>query len=122
MTREEIGVCHVITQLELVGAQENTLYTVRHLKAPFRASLVSGRGGLLDAEARAMPGLEVTFVPSLVRPIRPFSDLVAVWSLVRFFKRTRPRIVHTHSSKAGILGRLAARIAGVPIVVHSIHG
>ncbi len=117
-----VRVCHVITQLELGGAQENTLYTVAHLRAPFRPSLVCGPGGLLDEDARRLARVPVTFVPSLMRPIRPWGDLRALIRLTAILKHERPAIVHTHSSKAGILGRLAARLAGVPVVVHSIHG
>ena len=117
-----IRVCHVITLLELGGAQETTLYTVANLRPPFRPSLVCGAGGLLDEEARRIPGVVPTFLPSLVRPIRPIADLRALLGLTALFKRLRPHIVHTHSSKAGILGRAAARLARVPIVVHSIHG
>jgi glycosyltransferase involved in cell wall biosynthesis len=115
-----VRVCHVITCLELGGAQENTLHTVRHLRAPFQAGLLAGPGGMLDDEARDTVAIE--FVPALVRPIRPWLDLAAIADLARRFRRLAPDIVHTHSSKAGILGRLAARAAGVPIVVHSIHG
>jgi glycosyltransferase involved in cell wall biosynthesis len=116
-----IHVCHVITLLELGGAQENTLYTVSHLGEPFRSSLVAGPGGILDDDARGL-GLPVHFVPSLRRHVRPGHDLAALLALVRIFRRERPDIVHTHSSKAGILGRLAARLARVPRVVHTIHG
>ena len=117
-----IRVCHVITLLELGGAQETTLYTVANLRPPFRANLVCGAGGLLDEEARRIPGVAPTFLPSLVRPICPVADLRALLGLTALFRRLRPHIVHTHSSKAGILGRMAARLARVPIVVHSIHG
>ncbi|HKN46682.1 MAG TPA: glycosyltransferase, partial [Candidatus Polarisedimenticolia bacterium] len=122
MTAPDVGICHVITLLELGGAQENTLYTVSHLRPPFRASLVCGEGGILDDEARAMAEVPTIFVRSLVRPIRPTRDLDALARLTGIFRRMRPRIVHTHSSKAGILGRIAARLAGVPVIVHSIHG
>lgn len=115
-------VCHVITRLDLGGAQENTLHTVRTLREPFRASLVCGPGGLLDPEAERLAGGPVTFLPHLVRPIDPWHDLRAFLALRRHFLLTRPQIVHTHSSKAGILGRAAAAAAGVPIVVHTIHG
>lgn len=122
MIERDVRVCHVITRLELGGAQDNTLYTVTHLRPPFHASLICGPGGYLDAEARALPGVDLSFVPSLVRPIRPWQDFLAVKSLARLMRRDRPRIVHTHSSKAGIVGRVAARLARVPIIVHSIHG
>ncbi len=117
-----VRVCHVITRLDLGGAQDNTLHTVASLAAPFRASLVCGRGGMLDAEAARIADLDLTFVDDLVRPISPLRDARAVRRLVHVLRRLRPHIVHTHSSKAGILGRLAARIAGVPVRVHSIHG
>lgn len=119
--RDGVRVCHVITRLELGGAQDNTLYTVRHLRSPFQASLACGAGGILDEEATRL-GIPVTFVPDLVRSIRPHRDVAALGALTRLFRRQRPDIVHTHSSKAGILGRLAARAAGVPVIVHSIHG
>ena len=54
--------------------------------------------------------------------IRPLHDVRALWELVGTFRRLRPKIVHTHSSKAGILGRLAAWLAGVPCILHTIHG
>jgi glycosyltransferase involved in cell wall biosynthesis len=103
------------------GAQDNTLYTAAHLGPPFAPSLVCGPGGLRDDDARRS-GVPVTFVPSLVREIRPARDLAALAALIRIFRRERPAIVHTHSSKAGIVGRLAARLAGVPVVVHTVHG
>ena len=116
-----ITVCHLITRLELGGAQQNTLYTVAHLAEPFRPVLLAGPGGILDDEARRS-GIPIRFVPSLVRPIRPWKDARALLEITRVLREIRPRLVHTHSSKAGILGRLAARRAGVPLVVHTIHG
>jgi glycosyltransferase involved in cell wall biosynthesis len=116
-------VLHVITQLELGGAQQNTLYTCAHLdRGRYEPVLACGVGGYLDDEARALPDVPVHFLASLVRPVRPHRDAAAVASLVRLMRRLRPGIVHTHSSKAGILGRWAAWIASVPRVVHSIHG
>ena len=122
-SRERIRVAHVITQLELGGAQQNTLYTCGHLDpARFEVMLVSGEEGPLDAEARALPHVRTAFLPAMGRLVRPHRDLQAWAQLVRLFRAARPHIVHTHSSKAGILGRMAAVAAGVPRVVHSIHG
>ena len=116
-------VLHIITQLELGGAQQNTLYTCAHLdRERFAPALACGPGGYLDDEARALPDVPVHFLSSLVRPVRPLQDAAALAALVRLMRRLRPAIVHTHSSKAGILGRSAAWLAGVPRVVHSIHG
>lgn len=116
-------VCHVITRLELGGAQEVAMHVVSGLdRSRFRPVLLAGPGGLLTDEARALDGVEVRVIPSLLREIRPLRDVRALWELVETFRRLRPKIVHTHSSKAGILGRLAAWFAGVPCILHTIHG
>ncbi len=116
-------VCHVITKLELGGAQEVAMRVVSGLdRRRFRPVLIAGPGGLLTEEAHALEGVEVCLIPSLLREIRPFQDLRALRELVATFRRLRPKIVHTHSSKAGILGRLAAWLAGVPCILHTIHG
>lgn len=122
-------VVHLITLLEWGGAQENTLYTVARLDpSRFERVLAAGKGGMLDDRAASIPGLRVIHVESLVREIRPLSDLRAFLALRRVLREERmrsaglPLVVHTHSSKAGILGRAAARAAGADVVVHSIHG
>jgi len=116
-------VCHVITKLELGGAQEVALYVVSHLdRSRFRSLLVTGPGGLLTDEAKALPGVDVYILPSLARRVHALADLIAFVELIRLFRCLRPTIVHTHSSKAGILGRWAAWWAQVPVIVHTIHG
>ncbi|MBZ5639007.1 MAG: glycosyltransferase family 4 protein [Acidobacteriia bacterium] len=116
-------VVHAITRLELGGAQQNTLYCVAHHdRSRFDVSLVAGTGGVLDDDARAIADARVLIVPWLRHPIHPFWDAVAVARLAAHFRRRRVHLVHTHSSKAGILGRLAARFAGVPALVHTVHG
>src|SRR5262249_55411576 len=67
-------------------------------------------------------GLRVEVMPELVRPIRPAVDWAAYRKLRASFRRIRPDVVHTHSSKAGILGRAAAWTERVPAIVHTIHG
>jgi len=116
-------VCHVITKLELGGAQEVALYAVSHLdRSKFRPLLVTGPGGLLTDEAKILPGVDVHILSSLTRRVHILADLVAFVELIHLLRRLRPAIVHTHSSKAGILGRWAAWCARVPVIIHTIHG
>lgn len=116
-------IAHVITRLELGGAQQNTLYCTRHHdRERFEVDLVAGRGGLLDDEALSIEDAGVRLLPSLRHAIAPVWDPVALFRLRSYFKARRVDLVHTHSSKAGILGRLAAVLAGVPAVVHTVHG
>ena len=116
-------VAHIITKLELGGAQQNTLHTVRHLdRDRSQVALVCSSEGILAPEARAIEDLECHFMPGLRREIRPGRDLQTTAALVALLRRGRFQVVHTHSSKAGIVGRLAAHLAGVPVVIHSIHG
>jgi glycosyltransferase involved in cell wall biosynthesis len=120
-------VVHVITRLIIGGAQENTLLTVEglHHRHGDDVTLITGpaegpEGDLFDRAGRL--ALKVELMPELVRPIRPLTDLKAYRLLRRAFRRLRPEVVHTHSSKAGILGRAAAWNGRVPAVVHTIHG
>jgi len=120
-------VTHVITRLIVGGAQENTIASVFGLreKPAIEIDLVSGpaRGpeGSLEPRLASCPGL-LTIVPELVRPVDPWRDWLAYCRLGELFRARRPDIVHTHSGKAGLLGRLAAARVGVPIIVHTIHG
>jgi len=120
-------VAHVITRLIVGGAQENTLATmIGHARTgAFDAELLVGptygpEGSLVGEARRA--GIVMRRVPALLREINPPADAVALFHLATILFRGRFDIVHTHSSKAGILGRVAARIARVPIVIHTAHG
>ncbi len=121
-------VVQIITKLELGGAQQLALETCRRLdRRRFEVSLLTGTEGELLGEARAIPDCRLELLPDLVREVLPARDVRALLALRRLLvreRRTAPGtvIVHTHSSKAGILGRAAARLAGIPIVVHTIHG
>src|SRR5438874_2309973 len=111
-SNHKLRVAHIITQLELGGAQQNTLYTIAHLDPQrFEPLLLCGPRGILDEEA-AKGDWPTHFVRWLVRPVNPFKDVLALFSLYQLLRRLKPHIVHTHSSKAGILGRLAAYLAG----------
>ncbi|MFQ5424896.1 MAG: glycosyltransferase family 4 protein [Phycisphaerae bacterium] len=119
-------IVHVITRLIVGGAQENTVLTCEGLHArghdvTLISGLTAGPEGSLVDRARS-GGYVFEELPDLVRPIHPWHDLRALETLRRRFQITRPDVVHTHSSKAGVIGRLAAHDAGVPFVVHTIHG
>ena len=120
------SICHVITRMIVGGAQENTLLScLGQLQAGHAVTLVTGPSpgpeGELLARMKA-PNLEIVVMPELVRELAPVMDVKAFFRLRRFFRERRFEVVHTHSSKAGIVGRFAAYAAGVPCVVHTIHG
>jgi len=118
-----LKVAHLITRLELGGAQQNTLYCCAHHNPhKYEVLLLCGKGGFLDKDARELSGRKVYFLPELKHPIRPWSDWRAFFKLASILKAEKVDLVHTHSSKAGILGRWAARKAGVPRIVHTVHG
>ena len=120
-------VTHIITRLIVGGAQENTVASVLGMtgKADIESELISGPAsgteGSLTALFANCPHKLIT-ASWLVRQIHPVKDLLAVAQLANILRALRADIVHTHSGKAGILGRLAARCARVPIVVHTVHG
>jgi glycosyltransferase involved in cell wall biosynthesis len=120
-------VTHIITRLVVGGAQENTVASVLGLrrKPGVEVHLISGPTtgpeGSLEPALADTPDL-FTRVPELVRPVHPLNDWLALRRLEKILREQKPDIVHTHSSKAGILGRLAARRAAVPLIIHHIHG
>lgn len=119
-------IVHLITRLIIGGAQENTLLSCAGLAAAghevfLLSGPTTGPEGSLVERARA-GGYALEELPDLVRPVSPGRDDRALRALRRRFRELRPDVVHTHSSKAGILGRLAAHQARVPRIVHTIHG
>jgi len=128
-------VIHVITRFDKGGSAENTFLTVRGLD-PEKYEVILIRGlarqspaGIPEARAIAnnleeagKAGVRILAIPELVRNIHPRDDLKALLKLVKIFRQERPHIVHTHTSKAGILGRWAARLSGVPVIIHTPHG
>ena len=116
-------VLYVITKLELGGAQKQLLSLCSGLdKEKFAIYLFTADSGLLVEDASKVFGINLYLSKFLDRPINPFKDLLAFFEIASFIKSKKINVVHTHSSKAGILGRLAARVAGVKRIVHTVHG
>ena len=122
----KMKICHVITRMIVGGAQENTLLTIKgHIEKGHEVVLVTGfspgREGELLKNVE-MPPFRIVEIPEMVRELSPLKDYQALRRLRAFFREEKFDVVHTHSSKAGIIGRIAARQAGVPVVVHTVHG
>jgi glycosyltransferase involved in cell wall biosynthesis len=127
-------IIHVITRLDQGGSAVNTMLTVLgHDRAKFKPLVVTGHPGRWDAQGGQgatdenlrlleKEGIRSVLIPSLARSLSPLDDVRALWALIRLFRREQPALVHTHTSKAGVLGRLAARVVRVPVVVHTPHG
>ncbi|RIK59160.1 hypothetical protein DCC62_28950, partial [candidate division KSB1 bacterium] len=124
--RHKVRVLYVITRLIVGGAQETVMLLAGGLdKKCFQASVISGpqtgvEGSLIEDVRRR--GIPLTILPDLVRELDLIKDIKAFWKLYRFMKAGGYDIVHTNSSKAGILGRWAAWLAGIPVIVHTVHG
>ena len=118
---QRLQVATVITRFE-AGAGIVALRGVQALDpAAYRTTIVTGSGDRLLGLA-SDAGIEVLVEPALRSPIAPADDLRALHRLTRLFARRGFHIVHTHSAKAGTLGRLAAHRTGVPHIVHTFHG
>lgn len=120
-------IAHIITRLIVGGAQENTLLTCQDLINTFgdEALLVTGPGlgpeGSLEEQGRA-GGVPMCVLPSLRRAIHPWRDCMSYRAIRRALENFQPDVVHTHSGKAGLLGRQAAWSLGAPAIVHTVHG
>jgi glycosyltransferase involved in cell wall biosynthesis len=127
-------VIHVITRLDYGGSAQNTMLTaLGHDRTLFEPLVVAGYPGCWDAQGgqaateencRRLEKAAVRWMmlPSLTREVHPLKDVQALWQLIRLFRQERPALVHTHTSKAGVLGRVAAWVARVPVIVHTPHG
>ncbi|MFH0887927.1 MAG: glycosyltransferase family 4 protein [Planctomycetota bacterium] len=123
----KIKVVHIITRLILGGAQENTILTVEGLqKHPeYQVILISGpalgpEGELVKRVTQS--GVKLIIIPEMRRNIHPILDIIAFIKLYLLLLHLKPNIVHTHSAKAGILGRFTAYLAGVRTIIHTLHG
>ncbi|MCK4283377.1 MAG: glycosyltransferase family 4 protein [Candidatus Brocadiae bacterium] len=127
MQSPAVRVAHIITRMILGGAQENTLHVcdALHRRAAWDVLLITGppigpEGELLSEVRRR--GIPHVVVPEMRRAVNPYYDAVAFVRLLHILRQFKPAVVQTHSSKAGILGRFAARTAGVPAIIHTVEG
>lgn len=132
---EKIKVFHTITRFDQGGSAQVVFLTLLGLKKQnFEPALLTGLSlesqmkekelTVTENNIQQLKSEDIKFIqsPFLVRRINIIKDLEALFDMWRVIKKNNPLIVHTHSSKAGLLGRLAAKLAGVPILVHSPHG
>ncbi|KPK41032.1 MAG: hypothetical protein AMJ78_06520, partial [Omnitrophica WOR_2 bacterium SM23_29] len=124
--KKKIKIMFIITRMVKGGAQNFALSIYRSLnrekyEITFLTGPSSGPEGNYLSELNAY-GLDYITVPSLTRDIHPIKDLKALFEIYALIRRIKPTIVHTHTSKAGVLGRFAAKILRVPIIIHQPHG
>jgi len=116
----------IIARLNIGGPAIHTILLTAGLNDQlFESTLVTGvegryEGNMLDLAAAK--GVKPIIIPQLRRNVDPLGGLITLFKLYRLMRRERPHIVHTHTATAGLLGRLAARLAGVPVIVHTFHG
>jgi glycosyltransferase involved in cell wall biosynthesis len=127
-------IIHIITRLDMGGSAQNTLLSCKQLGRKYEIILVHGlslESDMTDAEKQTVQnnieaakkqGVKVIPLPTMVRSIHPIKDIKALLALAWLIFKQKPDIVHTHSSKGGILGRLAAKLCGVPHIIYTPHG
>jgi glycosyltransferase involved in cell wall biosynthesis len=123
---KKIRIAQVITRLDRGGAPDiiNIIFS-RLGQDKFALKLISGRTTQPSSEIRQMleaDSADIVLINKLRRAVNPINDLIAFIRLYQLFKKEEFDIVHTHTAKAGVLGRLAAKFAGIPCIVHTAHG
>src|SRR5829696_3212131 len=123
---EPFRVMRIISRMNIGGPATHVVLLNAGLdRRGYDCLLVTGSEGTNEGSLRDLAessGLRVALIPELGREIAPWSDFVTVVKLYRLMRRERPHVVHTHTAKAGFVGRIAARLAGVPVVLHTFHG
>lgn len=126
MSQQPIKIMRIIARLNIGGPAIHVTLLTRKLSAPaYDSQLVTGN---IDAEEGDMSyyaakhQIEPLIVPELGRSLNPIRDLITIWKLYWLIRQAKPDIVHTHTAKAGFVGRWAAKLAGVPVILHTFHG
>jgi len=122
---EKIKILRIINRFNIGGPIWNVALLTKHLPENYETKLVGGQANVTEASAmEILEKLNITasILPSMSRKLNLTRDLKAFFELRKIIREFKPQIVHTHASKAGFLGRLAAFTSGVPVVVHTYHG
>ena len=119
-------VLHIITRLDKGGSADVFLDLVAGLKS-MGYDVSFAVGPTLDPQAdinafSVSTGIPVYHIKSLRRDLNPFQDVLAFFEILNVIRKIKPDVLHTHTSKAGFIGRIGAWIAAVPIIVHTVHG
>src|SRR3954468_19443964 len=119
-----LKIVRIIGRLNVGGPARQACLLHERLRPQFKTVLISGRPdkGEEDMSYLLQSHEGVHWIDSMSRPVRFFSDLRSLFAIYRILRREKPDIVHTHTAKAGTLGRIAAVLAGVPVRVHTFHG
>jgi glycosyltransferase involved in cell wall biosynthesis len=122
---QQIKVLRIINRFNVGGPVYNVTYLSKYLPDNYETKLVGGCVTESEYDARYIlrhHGISAEILPSMSRKINLLGDIRTLFQLMRIIKTFKPDIVHTHASKAGILGRIAGRLMGVPVIVHTYHG
>src|SRR5262249_32112185 len=124
MTSSRMKIVRIIGRLNVGGPARQACLLHQALRSSFETVLVAGHTDVGEEDMSYLLSSQdgVVWVDTMSRPIRLWNDFLSFWAIYRVLRRERPRIVHTHTAKAGALGRVAAICAGVPIRVHTFHG
>lgn len=123
-TKKRVKVCHLIARMGTGGAEENTRYTIEGLdKNKYRIDLIVGNEfGEIYEKVFQEEKIKVIKIPGFTGNLNLRYDTILFIRLISLFFKNKYDIIHTHGTKAGIIGRIAARITGIPIIVHGLHG
>ncbi len=126
MVKHRIKILRIVTRLNVGGPALHTVFLTAYLNPEiYRSKLVKGEEGKQEGEMNdLLKRKKVTpiFIPELIRDLSLKRDLIAFWKLYKIIRQEKPDIVDTHLTKAGTLGRIAAKLAGATIIVHTFHG
>lgn len=115
-------ICHIITRFLNGGAEENTLLTCNYsAEIGDKVTLIIGSDYDKEILCKLDKRVKLIKVNTLLRDISLFKDLSTLFKLIKILKKINPDIVHTHESKAGIIGRLSARLINIKLIIHTVH-